>query len=328
MGGDQMHRSFVKVLSTAALSAGLALAGANVLSAQSYPINPVTLVTHSSAGGGTDVFLRGMVGFLGKAMGTTFVVENVTGGSGANAMAKLGQSPADGSIFYGTTPTYINTSLLSELEFDFADMEGVANVFMDPQIVFVKSDSPFTSLTQLVDAAKADPAAVLFGVTTPGSLDRQVMEQFKSITGVTSPVITHDGGGELLISVLNGTVSVAIGEVQELSAQIEAGEVRILATYTEERLANFPDVPTAREEGVDLVVNKFRGIAGPRGLPQEIKDLWSVGIDNVLKDPEFKEWYDAQSLVATKMDAAEYEAFLTAFAETQKAFLIEYGILK
>ncbi len=312
----------------ALLSVGLALGLTGAASAQGYPHDTVTLVTHSSAGGGTDVFLRGMAGYLSKAMGANFVVENVTGGSGANAMAKLANSPADGSIFYGTTPTYINTSLLSNPEFDYTDMEGIVNVFMDPQIVFVKADSPFTSLTDLVAAAKADPTAVPFGVTTPGSLDRQVMEQFKQLTGVTSPVITHDGGGELLISVLNGTVAVAIGEVQELSAQIEAGEIRLLATYTEERLPNFPDVATAREQGIDLVVNKFRGLAGPRGVPQDVKDLWAAGIAKVLEDPEFKTWYEAQSLVPTLMPAAEYEAFINEFAEDQKAFLIKYGILQ
>lgn len=321
--------SFTLARLTAAftLSAGLALGAAGAASAQQYPHDTVVLVTHSSAGGGTDVFLRGMAGYLGKAMGTNFVVENVKGGSGSNAMAKLATSPADGSIFYGTTPTYINTSLLSKLDYDYTDLEGVANVFMDPQIVFVKSDSPYTSLTQLIEAAKANPTSVPFGVTTPGSLDRQVMEKFKSITGVTSPVITHDGGGELLISVLNGTVAVAIGEVQELSQQIEAGEIRLLASYTDERLPNFPDVATAKEQGIDLVVTKFRGVAGPRGLPQDIKDLWATGIQKVLEDPEFKEWYAAQGLIPTFMAAAEYDAFLNQFAEEQKAFLIEYGIL-
>jgi putative tricarboxylic transport membrane protein len=322
-----MRLKFGRLTTSLLLSAGLALGGAGLATAQDYPHDTVTLVTHSSAGGGTDVFLREMVGFLQKAMGPNFVVENVNGGSGATAMAKLATSPADGSIFYGTTPTYINTSLLTELEYDYMDLEGVVNVFMDPQIVFVKSDSPFQSLTDLVDAAKANPDQVLFGVTTPGSLDRQVMEKFKSLTGVTSPVITHDGGGELLISVLNGTVSAAIGEVQELSAQIEAGEIRLLATYTEERLPTFPDVATAREQGIDLVVNKFRGIAGPRGLPEEIKTAWHEGILKVLEDPEFKAWYSAQSLVPTVMPAAEYDQFLQDFAKDQKEFLIEYGIL-
>lgn len=322
-----MGFSFARLAGSLVLSAGLA-AAAGSASAQEYPINPVTLVTHSSAGGGTDVFLREMSGFLGKAMGTTFVVENVTGGSGSNAMAKLAQSPADGSIFYGTTPTYINTSLLSNLDFDYTDLEGVVNVFMDPQIVFVKADSPYKTLGDLIAAAKADPTSVRFGVTTPGSLDRQVMEKFRKLTGITSPVITHDGGGELLISVLNGTVTVAIGEIQELSAQIEAGELRLLASYTEERLPTFPDVPTAREDGVDLVVTKFRGIAGPKGLPQEIKDLWVEGVERALADPDFKKWYEAQSLIPTVMPSDEYEAFLNSFATDQKAFLIEYGILK
>lgn len=308
---------------------GVAVAAAlgSAALAQGYPHRTVTLVTHSSPGGGTDVFLREMIGFLGKAMGVTFVVENVRGGSGANAMTKLATSPADGSIFYGTTPTYINTSLLANLQHDYRNLEGVVNVFLDPQIVFVRADSPFQSMTDVVEAAKADPRAVRFGVTTPGSLDRQVMEKFKRLTGVTSPVITHDGGGDLLISVLNGTVAVAIGEVQELAAQLEAGELRLITTYTEERLDQFPDVPTAREQGIDLVVDKFRGIAGPRGLPDNIKALWADGIRTVLQDPGFQEWYRAQNLIPDVMEAAEYDQFLMDFAVEQRAFLVEYGII-
>ena len=318
-----MRKALGRILATAALAAGLG----NAALAADYPFSTVTLVTHSSPGGGTDVFLREMSGFLGKAMGVTFVVENVRGGSGANAMAKLATSPADGSIFYGTTPTYINTSLLAELQYDYEDLEGVVNVFMDPQIVFVRADSPFQNLTDVVAAAKADPRAVRFGVTTPGSLDRQVMEQFKALTGVTSPVITHDGGGDLLVSVLNGTVAVAIGEVQELASQIEAGELRVITTYTADRLATMPDVPTAREQGIELVVNKFRGIAGPRGLPDDVKAMWLAGIERVLEDPEFKAWYEAQNLLPTVMGAAEYDQFLKDFAVEQRKFLVEYGII-
>ncbi|MEZ5933455.1 MAG: tripartite tricarboxylate transporter substrate binding protein [Alphaproteobacteria bacterium] len=303
-----------------------AIGMANAAMAADYPIDTVTLVTHSKEGGGTDVFLREMVRHLGPYLGADFVVENVRGGSGAKAMAKLASSPADGSIFYGTTPTYINTSLLSEPEYTYKDLMGVTNVFLDPQIVYVKADSPFNNLTEVIDAAKADPGAVIFGVTTPGSLDRQVMEKFKALTGVTSPVVTHDGGGELLISVLNGTVSLGIGEIQELSAQLEAGEVRIITTYTKERLDDFADVPTAQEQGVDLVVNKFRGIAGPKGLPEDIVAKWETAIQAVLEDEKFKEWYEAQSLVPFYMSSADYNPFLEEFASEQQAFFKEYGI--
>jgi tripartite-type tricarboxylate transporter receptor subunit TctC len=311
----------------AAFAATLASTAAFGAAAQDYPHDTVTLVTHSSPGGGTDVFLREMSGFLGEAMGVNFVVENVRGGSGAAAMAKLAQSPADGSIFYGTTPTFINTSLLADIQYTYKDLEGVVNVFMDPQVVFVRADSPFQNLNDVVEASKADPNSVRFGVTTPGSLDRQVMEKFRAVTGVTSPVITHDGGGDLLVSVLNGAVSVAIGEIQELASQLEAGEVRLITTYTTDRLDTFPDVPTAQEQGIDLTVNKFRGIAGPRGLPDDIMQMWLEGVEKTLANPEFKAWYEAQALVPTVIPPGEYDQFLADFAAEQRQFLVEYGII-
>jgi len=296
--------------------------------AQSYPIENVTLITHSKQGGGTDVFLRNMAPFLTKYLGANLVVDNVQGGSGAKAMAKLATSPADGSIFYGTTPTFINTSLLSKPEFTYKNLSGVVNVFLDPQIVYVRKDSPYNSISEVIAAAKATPGSIKFGVTTPGSLDRQVMEKFKAITGTDGPVITHDGGGELLISVLNGTVDLGIGEVQELSAQLKAGEVRIITTYTKERLEEFPDVMTATEQGVDLVVNKFRGIAGPKDLPADIYEKWETAIQAVLKDPEFQAWYKAQSLVPFYMGHADYDKFLADFAAEQEDFFKKYGITK
>jgi putative tricarboxylic transport membrane protein len=302
------------------------LGSAGQATAQSYPVDTVTLVTHSAAGGGTDVFLREMTRYLGKHMGTNFVVENVRGGSGAKAMARLATGATDGSIFYGTTPTYINTSLLSAPEYTYKDLSAVTNVFLDPQIVYVRANSPYQNLAEVVEKAMAEPNSVKFGVTTPGSLDRQVMEKFKSITGVQAPVITHDGGGELLISVLNGTVDLGIGEIQELSAQLEANEVRIITTYTKERLEQYPDVPTALEQGIDLVVDKFRGIAGPKNLPDEIYVKWAEGIQSVLQDPEFQAWYKAQSLVPHFMPHDEYTAFINEFAEEQQAFFKEYGI--
>lgn len=313
------------MVGVAALAAASMIASAPT-KAQDYPHDTVTLITHSSAGGGTDVFLREMVRHLGEVMGVDFAVENVRGGSGAKAMAHLAASPADGSIFYGTTPTFINTSLLSKPEVTFRDLDPVVNVFLDPQIVYVRADSPYSSLSEIVDKAKAEPGSIKFGVTTPGSLDRQVMEKLKAITGADGPVITHDGGGELLISVLNGTVDLGIGEVQELTGQLEAGEVKLITTYTKDRLENFPDVPTAQEQGIDLIVNKFRGIAGPKGLPDDIIAAWEAAIPAVLEAEAFKKWYSDASLVPAFMPHDEYVAFIDDFAKEQEEFFTTYGI--
>jgi putative tricarboxylic transport membrane protein len=291
-----------------------------------YPVDTVTLVTHSSPGGGTDVYLREMIKYLPKYIDADFVVENVRGGSGAKAMAHLANGPKDGSVLYGTTPTFINTSLLSNPDYTYQDLQPVVNNFLDPQVVYVRAESPYQTLTDVIEAAKANPGSVKYGVTTPGSLDRQVMEKFKAITGAEGPVITHDGGGDLLINVLNGTLDMGIGEVQELRSQLEAGQVRLITTYTKERLEEFPDVPTAQEQDIDLVVNKFRGIAGPQGMSEEAIAAWEEAIPLVLEDPDFKQWYSASALVPTFMPHEEYEQFIDEFAEEQKAFFVKYNI--
>ena len=104
------------------------------------------------------------------------------------------------------------------------------------------------------------------------------MEQLKALTGVDVIIVTHEGGGDLLINVLNGTLDVGVGEIQELVGQIEAGEVKLLASYTSERLDTLPDLQTAREQGIDLVVDKFRGLAGPKGLPEDVIAAWEQAI--------------------------------------------------
>ena len=151
------------------LLAGLTLAASDGTSAEvDYPHDTVTLVTHSSPGGGTDVFLREMIKHLGPIMEVDFVVENASGGSGAKAMALLATSPPDGSIFYGTTPTFINTSILSDVEYTYEDLEPLVNVFLDPQIVYTRGDSPFNSLAEVIEAAKQNPGQQKWGVSTPG----------------------------------------------------------------------------------------------------------------------------------------------------------------
>jgi putative tricarboxylic transport membrane protein len=309
------------------LLAGLALAVSDGTGAEvDYPHDTVTLVTHSSPGGGTDVFLREVIKHLGPIMAVDFVVENVRGGSGAKAMATLATSPADGSIFYGTTPTFINTSILSDVEYTYENLEPLVNVFFDPQIVYTRGDSPFNSLAEVIEHAKQNPDQQKWGVSTPGSLDRQVMEKLKALTGTDPVIVTHEGGGDLLINVLNGTLDVGVGEIQELRGQIDAGEVKLLASYTDGRLDTFPDLPTAREQGIDLVVDKFRGLAGPKGLPEEIVAAWETAIPALLEDPEFKKFYEESSLVPAFMPHDEYVEFIGQFAEEQKAFMAEYGI--
>ncbi len=316
-----MVRSHILAGATAALMLGTA--GAQ---AQEYPVDTVTLVTHSSPGGGSDVFLRELSRFLTPHLGANVVVENVSGGSGATAMAQLAQAPADGSMFYATTPTFIYTSLLSDPEYKYTDLEPLVNFFIDPEVIYTAADSEFQTLEDVIEFAREGRGQ--WGAANPASLERQALEQLKTAADVNAAVVTHEGGGDLLINVLNGTLQIGVGEVQEIQSQLEAGELRLLATFSDERLDAFPDLPTVQEAGYDVVVRKFRGLAGPKGIPDDVVAAWEAATQAVLEDPEYKAAYEAANLRAEFIPHDEYVAFIEEFGAETEGFLKETGVIE
>lgn len=291
-----------------------------------YPRDLVTLITHSSPGGGSDVFLRQLARFLGPELGVDIVVENVRGGSGARAIAELVNSPADGGTFYAFTPTIIYTSLLSAPAYTFRDMEPLVNVFFDQDVVYTSASGPFETLADVIETARTRRGR--WGASTPASLERQALEQLKSAAGVTPAIVTHEGGGDLLLNVLNGTLDIGVGEAQEIRSQLEAGRLRVLAVFSGERMEDLPDVPTVTESGYDLVLTKFRGLAGPPGTPPEIIAAWEQAIQRLLDNADYRAVYEAEMLTATYMSQEEFGRFIDAFAARTGGFLRDTGVIQ
>lgn len=318
-----LKHNFLKVLAVASVAFA---APATAEDKIPYPADVVTLITHSSPGGGSDVFLRDMIRFLDDIIDADFVVENIRGGSGANAMAHMAQAATDGSVLYATTPTYIFTSLMSDLSANYENLEPVVNVFLDPAVLYARFDSPFQTFDDLIAHAKKNRSA--WGAANPGSLERMSLEKLKQLTGVNAAIVTSEGGGETMINVLNGTLDAAIGEVQELRSQLEGNQIRLLAIATDERADDFPDVPTVKESGTDLVVRKFRGLAGPVGISDEAVAAWEQAIPRLLANEEYRELYHASNLVPTFIPHADYVTFMSDFADEQSTFLKETGVIQ
>ncbi len=291
-----------------------------------YPHEIVRLVTHSSPGGGSDLFLRQLARYLGPVMGVEFIVENAIGASGARAMARLANAPADGSIFYGVTPTYIYTSLLSRPANNYKDLEPLVNVFFDEEVVYTRADGPWQTLADVIATARSGRGR--WGASSPASLERQALEQLKAAAGVQAAIVSHEGGGDLMLNVLNGTLDIGVGEAQEIRGQLAAGRLRMLAVFSAERVPDLPSVPTVRESGYDLVLTKFRGLAGPKGLPPEIIGAWELAIQQVLADPAYRAVYEAEMLSVAFMPHADYGLFIDAFAARTEAYLRQTGVLQ
>jgi len=285
----------------------------------------VTLVTHSSPGGGSDVFLRSMAPHLSRIMKMTMIVENVEGGSGAKAMAQLARAKPDGSEFYATTPTFIYTSLMSTPAATYHDLEPLVNIFYDPEVLFTAADSPFKTLTAVIDHARGGQGR--WGAANPASLERQTMERLKQKAGVNPAIATFEGGGDMLINVLNHTLDMGVGELEEMRGQLDAGKIRLLGVVGDDRLPQFPDLQTVKENGIDLSVRKFRGLAGPKGLPRDVITRWEDAVRMLLADPEYTKLYLADGLQPGFMPHDEYVAFMTQFGNETAAFLKESGVI-
>jgi len=286
----------------------------------------VTLITHSSPGGGSDVFLRSMAPHLSRIMQETMIVENVEGGSGAKAMAQLARSKPDGSELYATTPTFIYTSLLSKPAASYHDLEPLVNIFYDPEVLFTAADSPYKTVKDVVEHARGGQGR--WGAANPASLERQTMERLKQKAGVTPAIATFEGGGDMLINVLNHTLDMGVGELQEMRGQLDAGKIRLLGVVGDERMTQFPEVQTVKEQGIDLSVRKFRGLAGPKGMPRDLITRWETAVRALLDDPEYKKLYIADGLQPGFMPHDEYAAFMTTFGNDTAAFMKESGVIR
>lgn len=293
-----------------------------------YPVSRVSLVTHSTPGGGTDVFLRGLTKYLSTVMKTSLTVDNIRGGSGATAVAAVAKGAPDGSIFYGTTPTYIQTTLLSKPPVGYGGLDPIVIIFLDPEIIFTRTESPYRSLSDVMTFAKANPGKSRWGAANPASLERIAMERLSRAAGVRVPIVSHDGGGDQMIGVLNGTYDIGIGEMQELQGQLEAGKIRLLATLSDTRLQGLPQLATAKEQGYNVVVRKFRGLAGPKGVPDTVAKAWEVAIRKVLEIPAYKAEYTREHLTPIVMGREAARKFTAEVAaETVESFK-ELGLVK
>jgi tripartite-type tricarboxylate transporter receptor subunit TctC len=292
-----------------------------------YPTKPVTLVTHSSPGAGGDLFLRHLAKYLQEIVEVPLVVENRAGGASATAVSYIANSPADGYRLYGSTPTSLQTPILTKTRHSYRDLDPIANVFFDPMILYVREDSPWKTLGDIVQAARGRPGELLFGAAIPGSVEHMIIHQVQAVANIQAQPVTFEGGGELLLSVLGGHVDIGIGEFQEVVSQVGAGQVRAICSFTEETIPD-SDLPTAQEQGFDIVVEKFRGLLGPKGLPPEVIAFWEDAVQKVLEDPAFKKFYKSIYMIPAFKDHQEYQRYLDERDRSLRDYMKEIGIIR
>lgn len=285
-----------------------------------YPEKPVEIVAWASPGGGSDVMCRTFAKAL-ESVGfpQPLYVVNKPGGSGAVGMTYVQGKPADGYTILGVTNNLIFTPLTTPgFQYSFRDFEPIVMFGYDPKYIVVAKNSPFQTIEDLVNFAKAHPGEVKVGTFGPGSDDHIVGMLLAKAAEVEFNFIPFDSGGEILAALLGGHIDAQVAELSEVKGQLDAGAVRILAVATAARVKALPDVPTLKEKGWDVVLPKFRGFMVKKGTPAEIVQILTDWAIKAVQSPVFQAYLEAQQLEPALIVGADFTKLLEDYEAAVK----------
>ena len=262
----------------AALGAVSLLGAAPTVLAQWTPTKPVDVIVHTGPGGGNDLLARAIATMAEKEklLPVRMNVINKPGGNGAVAAAALAEKKDDPHTIGLVTSVWIAGPLTAaEAKITVNDLKPVAMLMLEPAVVAVRADSPYKSLKDLMEAAKAKPMAIKQSGGSVTSRDNIFRLQMQHATGAKWAFVSFPGGGERLAALLGGHVDFMVIEPQEAGEQVRAGKLRVLAQLTQSRLATMPDVPTLKEAGYDVKTTpQIRAAVAPPQQPDAATHYW------------------------------------------------------
>jgi tripartite-type tricarboxylate transporter receptor subunit TctC len=251
--------------------------------AQTFPAKGVTLVVPYAPGGSTDIMARVMAQYLPAVLGQTAVVDNRTGGGGLVGWGSVARAAPDGYTLLTSEMSYpISSALLPSMPFNpktaFSHLTIAAQV---PHVLVVHPSVPAHSIKELIAYAKANPAKLNYGSGGIGTNTHMGAELFKSLTGTFITHIPYRGGGAALSALLAEQVHMQVTALPGALPHIKSGKVRALMVTSNERAAVAPDIPSAKELGIDMDMQFWLGFAAPAGTPAPVlarlhKDMTAV----------------------------------------------------
>ena len=256
----------------AAALAAFALAAAPTTLAQSFtPTKPVDVIVHTGPGGGSDLLARAMATMIEKEklLPVRMNVINKPGGNGAVAAAALAEKKDDPNTIGLITSVWIAGPLTSsEAKITVNDLKPIAQLMLEPAVFAVRADSPYRTLKDFIEAAKAKPGQLKQSGGSVTSRDNIIRLSLQHSTGAKWAFVSFPGGGERLAALLGGHVDIMVIEPQEAGEQVRAGKLRVLAQLGDKRLPQLQDVPTLKEAGYDVKSTpQIRAVVAPPQQP-------------------------------------------------------------
>jgi tripartite-type tricarboxylate transporter receptor subunit TctC len=270
----------------------VALTMAGVLAAPgmaraAWPERPIQVMCPGPAGGGMDVYARAVIPFVAPRLGNAnMVVINRPTASGQIAFESVALAEPDGyTIGVAQTPNLVTLPIERQVRCQVKDLTFIANIVEDPGGLFVRADSPLRDLAALVSAARAKPGQMAIGTAGIGTDDHLLILALQQATGTSFSHVPYSGTPPIINGVLAGDIAVGSFNVSEGIGLVRQGTLRLLGQGGAARWDGAAEVPTFRDQGVDVVAGSVRGVIAPPGLPDALRDRFRTAFAEALADP-------------------------------------------
>lgn len=294
-----------------------------------WPERPITILVGFAPGGHMSISARALAQPLGALLGQPIIIKNKTGGTGTVAIASMLAAKPDGYTLCATpTSVLIRVSQMQKVPFKPFSSCRLVLGYAAPQLgVIVKSTAPWKTLADLVKDAKARPGGLKFATIGVGSTPQAAVDEIASAENLKLIHVPFKGSAEVIAAVLGGHVDFA-SMTSEFVPAVRSGQIRLLATMTEKRVAAFPDVPTLREQGYDFVNDTVFAIAAPAGTPPEVLSRLEGALARAVKSREYLEAIDKLDMIPIQYGSGEMDAFQKKQWKIINRHLVGSGVIK
>jgi tripartite-type tricarboxylate transporter receptor subunit TctC len=296
--------------------------------AAEYPTKPITLVIQYPPGGSTDLTARALANAARKYLGQPIICENKSGGGGTVGVALVAAKPADGYTIGVVTSSPTIAYHMGKLNFN--PIDDLTHILRWAGYLFgtvVQADSPWKTLPELINHVKQHPKTVTYGSPGVGTPPHLAMEELSSLAGMQLLHMPYKGIAENNAALLGGHIDV-ISDSSGWAPLVDAGKFRLLATYGYQRSARYPQVPTLRESGYDLVSPGPIGIIGPKGLPKPMVQKLHDAFKKAMEDPEFLAVMKSFDMNTLYLNSEDYDKFVRQDSERIQKLVQKLGLHK
>src|SRR4051794_20871633 len=295
-----------------------------------YPSKPITLVVPFPPGGVAELVGRPLAAELEKSLRQPIVLINRPGAGGAVGMASVGKPPGDGyTLLIRLSP--ISILPVSDRingkrpAYELKEFAPIALVTADPTVLVVRTDGPYKTIKDFIDAAKANPGKINYSSSGVYGTLHVAMEIFANAAGLQLFHVPYQGGGPAVTALLGGQVQALASGPAAAIGQIKAGKMRALASWGSERLALLPEIPTFKELGYDAEFYIWSGVFVPAATPPDIRMKLRAAVREAANSPEFKSAMEKVSTPVAYLDAPEFQKYWERDAARLKVALEKIG---